>query len=102
MNPLKTFPLRSYDLSATLNSGQAFRWKADGPAWTGVIGNRWLRLCQRGHLLSAETSDAVSDWDWLTEYLQLEADFEQILQTFPNDAPMRAAVAACQGLRLLR
>src|SRR5205807_2842856 len=43
-----------------------------------------------------------SDWAWLKDYLQLELDFAQVLRTFPDDEPMRAAVSACRGLRLLR
>jgi N-glycosylase/DNA lyase len=44
----------------------------------------------------------ASDWRWLTEYLQLEVDLVPVLASFPNDEPMRAAVASCRGLRLLR
>src|ERR1043166_48848 len=44
----------------------------------------------------------VSDWRWLTEYLQLEVDLAPVLASFPNDEPMRAAVASSRGLRLLR
>ncbi len=39
---------------------------------------------------------------WLAHYLQLEAELDAVLASFPNDEPMRAAVAACRGLRLLR
>lgn len=42
----KTFPVRDYDLAATLTSGQAFRWKFVEGAWEGVIGSRWVRLQQ--------------------------------------------------------
>jgi N-glycosylase/DNA lyase len=52
--------------------------------------------------LAVQTADAVSDWNWLTDYLQLNVDLEQVLQTFPDDEPMRSAAAACRGLRLLR
>ena len=31
------FPLRDYDLAATLASGQAFRWRQNADAWEGVI-----------------------------------------------------------------
>jgi N-glycosylase/DNA lyase len=44
----------------------------------------------------------VSDWQWLTHYLQLDIDLAEVLRAFPDDPPMRAAVAACRGLRLLR
>src|SRR5262249_30946143 len=52
--------------------------------------------------LEAETAAPVANWTWLREYLQCELDLGSILLTFPDDEPMRASVAACRGLRLLR
>ena len=97
-----TFPLRNYDLAATLAGGQAFRWKPVGDAWEGVIGARWVRLHATQDRLHATTATPAGDWRWLTDYLQLDADLPAILASFPDDAPLRAAVAACPGLRLLR
>jgi N-glycosylase/DNA lyase len=96
------FPVRDYDLAATLTSGQAFRWKARAGAWEGVIGTRWLRLRSTSNSLVAESGERVMDWRWLADYLQVELDLSGVLATFPEDEPMRAAVAASQGLRLLR
>jgi len=53
-------------------------------------------------VILAETAEPVSDWRWLSSYLQVEQDLAQVLASFPDDEPMRAAVAACRGLRLLR
>ena len=98
----KTFRVRDYDLDATLASGQAFRWQSLGQAWEGVIGGRWVRLCAAKDGIAAEVAKPVSDWSWLEEYLQLQVDLDQVLATFPDDEPMRNAVAALPGLRLLR
>src|ERR1044071_9176085 len=38
------FPVTEYDLAATLNSGQCFRWRMSEGGWEGVIGSRWVRL----------------------------------------------------------
>jgi len=103
-------PVRDYDLAATLDSGQAFRWQRRGEIWTGLIGHRPVRLLwiDRGgdslspHAIHAQTHAPVSDWQWLTHYLQSETDLTAILKTFPTDAPMQNALAACRGLRLLR
>src|ERR1041385_6362082 len=97
-----TFSVRDYDLAVTLNSGQAFRWNFQDGAWSGVIGNRWVRLRADEFSISAETAEPVSDWNWLENYLQLDVDLSVVLATFPDDEPMRAAVRACRGLRLLR
>ena len=96
------FPVLHYDLAATLTSGQAFRWRMNGNGWVGVIGRRWVRLRSGADSITAETSEPVSDWSWLSHYLQLDLNLAEILATFPDDEPMRAAVQACRGLRLLR
>lgn len=96
------FPVEHYDLDATLRCGQAFRWKKQADAWTGVIGHHWVKLKSDGFFILAETAQPVNDWKWLQHYLQLEVNLGAIVQTFPDDIPMRAAKKACQGLRLLR
>jgi len=96
------FPVKNYDLALTLASGQAFRWRRSGGVWEGVIGSRWVRLRQEADCIRAETSGQEEDWQWLRHYLQTEVDLESILAAFPDDPPMREAVAACRGLRLLR
>jgi N-glycosylase/DNA lyase len=96
------FPVHDYDLAATLTSGQVFRWQQRGSRWEGVIGQRWVRLRTDGGSIMAETVEHVDDWRWLMDYLQIELNLGGVLATFPDDEPMRAAVAACRGLRLLR
>lgn len=112
-----SFAVRDYDLAATLSCGQAFRWKRSAVAWEGVIASRWVRLSQNSTGLLAEScpptpsnlpvtrptgSSTKPDWRWLEHYLQLDVDLGAVLASFPDDEPMRQAVAACRGLRLLR
>jgi N-glycosylase/DNA lyase len=99
---LRTFEVTDYDLDATLTSGQAFRWEREDQAWQGVVAGRWVRLREDLNSIKAETAQPTTDWDWLTDYLQLNLTLEEILLTFPQDEPMDAAVRACRGLRLLR
>ena len=96
------FRVRDYDLAATLNSGQVFRWQQIENSWTGVIGKNFARLTQTDGGILAETSAAIDDLDWLRDFLQTGTDLDAVLKTFPDDEPMRAAVASCRGLRLLR
>src|SRR5947208_12797156 len=98
----RTFPVKDYDLAATLSSGQAFRWRKDGANWVGVIGRHWLRLRSDQFSITAETAEPLTDWSWLTDYLQLDLDITALILTFPDDEPLRAATNACRGLRLLR
>src|SRR5262245_31148328 len=95
-------PVRDYDLAATLSSGQSFRWRARGGHWEGVVAGCWVRLAPIPEGVLAWTARPCADWNWLTGYLQAEADLGAIVSTFPDDAPMRESLAACRGLRLLR
>jgi N-glycosylase/DNA lyase len=97
-----TLPAPDYDLAATLTSGQAFRWEWRAPYWVGVVGSRWVRLRHEQDVLIAETAQPVQEWRWLLSYLQAEVNLAEVLRGFPDDEPMRAAVRACRGLRLLR
>lgn len=97
-----TFAVRDYDLATTLTSGQAFRWNFQSGAWDGVVAGRWVRLRAEEFSITAETAAPVRDWNWLTNYLQTGLDLSAVTATFPDDEPMRAAVAAARGLRLLR
>lgn len=94
--------VRDYDLAATLTSGQAFRWQLRGGWWESVIAGRWVRLQQTASGIIAETAEPLSDWSWLRDYLQTDVDIDSVVRTFPQDEVMRASVAACRGLRLLR
>jgi N-glycosylase/DNA lyase len=95
-------PLCDYDLAATLDSGQVFRWRKQNDSWTGVVGKNWVRLTQTRDAIEAETTEPIENWDWLKHFLQTEIDLNSILETFPKDEPMQKAVVACHGLRLLR
>jgi N-glycosylase/DNA lyase len=101
---LSTILLRAlnYDLAATLSSGQVFRWQERPDGWQGVVGEHWVRLTQVPEGIRAETAVPVKNWDWLRDFLQIKVDLAAVLKTFPDDAPMRAAVTACRGLRVLR
>lgn len=98
-------PVRDYDLAATLDSGQVFRWarNPDKPeTWTGVVGKNCVRLTQTADGILAEAAAPVDDWNWLREFLQADVDLDAILKSFPDDEPMNRAVAECYGLRVLR
>ena len=111
-----SFPVRDYDLAATLGSGQAFRWRQVGDAWEGIISGHHFRLRQTPTAITAELlgststtttpdpahASRITQHALLRGFLQLDTDLPAILATFPDDEPMRASVAACRGLRLLR
>ena len=98
----KSLRVHDYDLGATLDSGQAFRWRFVDGEWQGTIGDRWTALRQDGETIHARCVSDPRGWRWLRDYLCLDHDLSQIVSTFPDDEPLRVAVAACRGLRLLK
>jgi len=94
--------VKNYDLAATLTSGQAFRWIFRDNAWNGVIGEKFVQLRQSADGILAATPLPCVNWTWAEEYLQTHVNLREVISTFPDDEPMRAAVEACHGLRLLR
>jgi len=98
-----SFLVERYDLDATLSCGQAFNWeKQPDGTWTGTVSGRWVRLRSAPGSVAAETAGPVAEWAWLEHYLQARVDLAAVHASFPADEPMRAAVAGCPGLRLLR
>jgi N-glycosylase/DNA lyase len=95
-------PAKDYDLAATLDSGQVFRWVWENGAWSGVVGRNRVRLKQEHDGIWAGTDVPVENWDWLRKFLQTDVDLESVLRTFPDDEPMNHAVTTCRGLRVLR
>jgi N-glycosylase/DNA lyase len=102
MSLTHSFVAPDYSLDVTFTSGQAFRWKKVDSAWTGVVGNQWVRLRQEPGAIIANTAIDVTDWDWLVTYLQLATDWSAIVNTFPADEAMARATQECRGLRLLK
>ncbi len=91
-----------YDLEGTLEGGQAFGWERLGDGWEGVVAGRWVWVGRDGARVEARTALPVGDWDWIEGYLGVREDLAGMLATFPDDEPLRQAMASCRGLRLLR
>ncbi|MDO8750187.1 MAG: DNA glycosylase [Dehalococcoidia bacterium] len=92
------------DLQATLESGQAFRWRRDQGWYWGVIGRHSYALYQvEGGLLfrtsAPSTAEALAE---LHALLRLDDDLEAICRDMAADKPLSEAVARHRGLRLLR
>jgi N-glycosylase/DNA lyase len=90
----ETINAPDFDLAATLECGQAFRWSrtSDG-AYTGIVAGKTQRLRQDGSRLTGDID---------RYYLTLDLDLHKITATFPDDAPLRQAVQTHWGLRVLR
>ena len=97
-----------FNLSATLKSGQTFRWRQDeAGVWRGVIGDCLAALYQK-------KGDPDSPLYWRTypnsneiasieDYFRLGVDLQSLYDTWSNVEPaMIKAVRKFRGLRILR
>lgn len=98
MNSLPSIPARDFDLGLTLNCGQVFHWQKRGTGWVGMIGAEACYAEQRGEeLLVTRGMEEKA-----ARYFALDHQLGEIVGSFPRDAAMDAAVAACRGMRVIR
>ncbi len=95
---MRIVPAPEFDLRLTLTSGQVFHWQPDGEGWLGLIGNKPVRLEQRGDELRVSRGSVAA----VAHYFALDHPLGEIYATFPEDAFSRAALEAYRGLRVMR
>jgi len=93
-----------FDLSATLSSGQVFRWKREGETWHGLISNNLVSLELSGNVLKYKTTMNPSKKmeDLITKYFRLDDNLPGIQASLDWDFRLSQAIGALGGLRLIR
>jgi N-glycosylase/DNA lyase len=89
------------DLPLTLSCGQAFRWRPEGAAWSGVVGGAELRVTTSGQSLHLEIRGADPGRSALIRYFRLDQHPESHLV---HAARLREipGFTGLLGMRLLR
>lgn len=99
------------DLAATLESGQAFRWKRTGALepghgqwYSGVLFDNVLsiRRVARGIEFRSSPDDASTLESRVRDYLRLDDALEAICRSINIDDQINAAVTQYKGMRILR
>jgi N-glycosylase/DNA lyase len=98
MPPVATLTARRFDLRATLESGQFFRWTPDGAGFVVHHGARCFRVRQQGDRLDVDGADARP----VRDFFALDHDAAAIERVLRRDPRLGPAVDACRGLRILR
>ncbi len=90
--------VEDFDLASTLECGQVFHWRREGPGWLGVIGEQAIYVEQRdGKLHLPKGTEKL-----VRHYFALDHPLAEICATFPDDPAMRAAREFCRGMRIVR
>lgn len=99
------------DLDNTLYSGQAFRWRRDGPdsdgdeQWLyGVLFNNIVKMRQtpEGVEFFSSPDDEQALEPLVRDYLRLHDDLEAIYRQICIDHRVRACISCYRGMRILR
>ena len=96
------------DLAASLESGQAFRWRRveaeGGECFEGVVFGNLVRIRQSGRTLELDSfpDPAVEIRPLIEDYLCVGHDLEAIYEELGSDSRVATAIAAYPGLRIQR
>jgi len=98
MQSLELEAWEPFDLDATLGCGQVFRWENTGGTWTGIVGDRLIRVRQAGRCLFFEGADEA----FIRHYFAIDHDLAGILESIDRDPVINQAIEGCRGLRIIR
>jgi N-glycosylase/DNA lyase len=94
----RALAVEDFDLDQTLDCGQVFHWRREGPGWLGVIGTQGVYVEQRGAVLHLPRGTEAL----VRHYFALDHPLAEICATFPDDPAMQAAREFCRGMRIVR
>ena len=91
-----------FDLTQTLDCGQAFRWSQnENGVWCGIAFGKYVELSyENGAIVinNSTTEDFNTIW---RNYFDLDRDYAKIIAEVSSDATVAKAAAYCSGIRLL-
>jgi len=93
-----------FDLGASLESGQAHRWKKSDDWYAGVIRGEFIQIRQNAQVVefSSGPSPEEAAAKMLRDYFRLDDDIDAIYSDLNRDGRVAAMVNKYPGLRILR
>ena len=93
-----------FDLGASLESGQAHRWKKSDDWYAGVIRGEFIQIRQNAQVVefSSVPSPEEAAAKMLRDYFRLDDDIDAIYSDLNRDGRVAAMVNKYPGLRILR
>jgi N-glycosylase/DNA lyase len=93
-----------FDLAASLESGQAHRWRREGDWFSGVVEGNFIKIRQSSGVVEfrCHPSTEESLVPLLHSYFRLDDDIEAIYAEIRQDHRVAAMIDRYPGLRLLR
>ena len=93
-----------FDLGASLESGQAHRWKKSDDWYAGVVRGEFIQIRQKAQAVefSSGPSPEEAAAKMLRDYFRLDDDIDAIYSDLNRDGRVAAMVNQYPGLRILR
>ncbi len=91
-------PAWELNLSLCVQSGQVFRWQAEGEGWIGIAGNHLLRVVPHGNRWQVASPTLENPLPLFLHLFRLEVDLKRV----QCDPRWEHWVRALPGLRLMR
>ena len=93
-----------FDLAASLESGQAHRWRREGDWYSGVVRGNFIKIRQtrRGAEFLSQPLPEASMAPLLQSYFRLDDDINAVYTEIRRDQRVADMVARYPGLRVLR
>lgn len=102
-NDLRIRNIGRFDLAATLDCGQAFRWEMDeNGKWHGIVGNRYLCVWQDNEGLVLENTTYEDYLNFWKGYFDFDRDYEAIDKIISVDPTLSKIVDYSAGIHILR
>ena len=97
-------PQTLLNISATLASGQCFRWQLqDHGEWHGVIGNEFVRIRPHENGFYWQTFPNANNWETLETYFRLDVDLGSLIKMWAiRDVESKECFETNTGIRILK
>ena len=95
---------QAFDLAASLESGQAHRWRREDGWYSGVIRGNFVKMRQEGEVVEfrSEPCSEASLLPLMQDYFRLDDDLAAIYTEITRDQRVASMVDRYPGLRVLR
>lgn len=94
---------QTFTLPATLDCGQAFRWRPLTPTlWEGAAAGHYLQIEQHPDQTILLTPSSDADLPFWQNYFDLNRDYPAIYEKLRRNPTLRKALSAAPGIRILR
>ena len=91
-----------FNLDATLESGQVFRWERKGEWWLGIVSGGVLKVRQEGDSLRCSSASDMLGSGFVRNYFRLGDNLDDVLGSIAKDETITQAIQKFYGLRLIR